>query len=130
MTEEEEHVIELSTSTLRRRGPTLLLTVKPDAAFGLAEAREAIDAMRRLADSPLPLLVDARGYSTATMNVRPYLSTDAVRGAVSAIAVVIDSPVMRVVSTLFLGLASPPFPFKVFTSVELATAWVATDVGR
>ena len=45
-----------------------------------------------------------------------------------AMAVLVRSPVARVIMNFFARFSAPPFPVRVFTDVDEARAWAAAQV--
>lgn len=46
------------------------------------------------------------------------------RDLVAAMAILVDSPVTRVVANFFVRVATPPYPVRLFTSTADAVQWL------
>ena len=73
-----------------------------------------------------PLLVDLKEMHSASKEARDYLSRDQESiGKIQAVALLIQSPVSRIIGTFFLGLNKPlSLPVKMFTDKEKAQEWL------
>jgi hypothetical protein len=72
----------------------------------------------------LPAFNDIRGVKSTTREARVFTSSQESVNVCSAAALLIDSPISRAISSLFLSLSSPPFPTRIFKSEEEALAWL------
>ena len=102
----------------------LRLSVKPRTTYTLADSTTVIAAFRELSEArPMPLIIDVPGYPNADRDARKYWSSAEVRRLITSMAIVVHSPVMRVIGTFFIRLGKPPFPCKLFGDLEAAIAW-------
>ena len=58
--------------------------------------------------------------------VREYYAGPELAAVVSAAALLVDSPVGRVIGTFFLRIARPAAPIRIFTDEREALAWLET----
>src|SRR5690554_4930135 len=81
-------------------------TVKPGSAITIAEAKENSIAVQSFDNGEVkyPLVVDARGILSMTKEARDYLSLNNRTSPVNAIAIVVDSPLSRIIGNFFIGL--------------------------
>lgn len=100
----------------------------PRVATDLAAARAAIEAMIQLTGGrQSPLLVDMHDAGPQDRSAR---SEGVRRGdVVSAVALIIDTPLSRILGTFFLTVNRPPFPVRMFDDEESAVAWLRAFVG-
>ena len=98
--------------------------VKPGAQVVLADARENSAAVNGL-EGPLkyPLIVDTREITSITKEARDYFSLRGRESRVVAFAMVIDSPLSRIIGNFFLGLNKPRVPARLFTDCQSAAEW-------
>ena len=90
-------------------------------------AKEHVQVLKRLACGlPRPLLVDVGGIHSATKEARDYLSRN--KESISnflAVAVLVGSPVSRIIASFTLGITAPlDIPAKAFSSKEKAQVWL------
>ena len=97
-------------------------------ATDLADALAAIDAMTELTGGRRsPLLVDMHGFGPPDRSARLELAR---RGdVVSAVALIVDTPLSRTLGTFFLRVNKPPFPVRLFDNEASAVAWLRAFVG-
>ena len=89
-----------------------------DAKANLGAALEARDGQRR------PLLVDIRNALPLDAEVRHYYSGQVLDGF-TALAMLIDaSPFGRMMGNIYLRVARPGIPTRLFTQPEPARAWL------
>ena len=92
---------------------------------GLAEAvRELVGP-----DVKARIIADIRGVRWASGDSRALAASDEVRSLVAAQAILVGSPVTRVIGSFFARVATPPFPVRLFTSTPAAVEWL-TDEGN
>jgi hypothetical protein len=72
----------------------------------------------------LPLLVDSRNIKSMEREARVYYAGEEGRKSVSACALLIGSPVSRVIGNFFMGLNKPLVPTRLFTSETEAIEWL------
>ena len=89
-----------------------------DAKENLGAALEARDGQRR------PLLVDIRDAQPLDAEVRHYYSGQVLDGF-TALAMLVDaSPFGRMMGNVYLRVARPGIPTRLFTQPEPALAWL------
>jgi hypothetical protein len=100
----------------------------PRVATGLEDAIAAIDAMTKLTDGrQSPLLVDT--HDAGPQN-RPARMEFARRGdLVSAVALIVSSPLSRMMANFFLTVSKPMAPTRLFDDEASALAWLEEFAG-
>ena len=99
--------------------------VKPDAIIDLADAMENTNIVEGLSNGNLyPLLVDVRKIKSISKEARNHFSMRNRQPGVKAIAMLVKSPVSRVIGYFFVSLNKPNVPFRLFTSEEKAMKWL------
>ena len=99
----------------------------PTVMIGVADATEAIDALNGLTGGrPTPLLVDARDARTQDRRAR----REFVRRIelVSAIAMLVATPLSRMMGNFFIGVSRPMVQTRLFEGEAAAVAWLSTFV--
>ena len=100
-------------------------TVEKGAEMTVEDAREALAATERVAlGRRLPVLVDLRGIKAQTREARQYFVSEEATRVSASVALLVGSPVSRVVGNFFLRLNVQRTPTQLFTSEEDAIAWL------
>lgn len=88
-----------------------------------SDALENLEICRRLLDGKkVPVLVDIRESGVLEREARRVYSRQ-VEFALAQ-AMVVSSPFSRIAANLFMRVASPSYPTKMFTSTERAEQWL------
>jgi hypothetical protein len=97
----------------------------PGAEVTREDAQETMDAYLQLRGGvSRPLLVGTRGMKSLARGARAlYASEEAARVA-SAVALIIDTAVSRVLGNFYLGLSKPHIPSRLFTDEAEALEWL------
>jgi len=117
------HTRETRTAVFERAADGMLHSrTKIDAVEGVSEAQENLDAIAALCgDELLPMLCDITGLKAQDRDARDlYSSTE----LTTAVALVVHSPLARVIASFYLGLNRPLVPTRVFTSERAAHDWL------
>jgi hypothetical protein len=72
----------------------------------------------------VPVFTDMRGLKSMTREARLFLSGEDAAQVTSAAALLIGSPLSKVIGNFFMGINKPPYPTKLFTSEEKALQWL------
>ncbi len=96
----------------------------------LEHARGLVHGIRELVGPNIRsrLVTDMRSTRWVSADARTYSAGEEMRSIVEAGAIVVGSPVSRVLASFFVRVTAPPFPVRLFTSREAAEAWHA-EVG-
>ncbi len=120
---------ELRDSRLRLREDGIFeLRHFPDVTQSLDDAKAQVAAMRAAAGegNPRPAMIVVGRMKGQDRDAREYLmKSDEVWTALSAVAVVVATPVGRVIGSLFLGLIRPRVQLRLFDDERQALAWLA-----
>ena len=99
-------------------------TVKPNAEVTIKEAKENSIAVNSLyIGQSFPLLIDARGIRSISKEARDLFSLNNRSSYVNSFAILIESPLSRIIGNFFMGLNKPRVPVKLFTREEKAILW-------
>jgi len=99
--------------------------VNPGSIIDLEVAKEEIAAYAVLCKNEArPLLVDIRNVKSVTGEARSHLAGEEGAKITRAVALLIGSPLSRIMGNFFLGLNKPSFPSKLFASEEEALLWL------
>ena len=100
----------------------------PQVEIGLEDATAAIEAMTELTGGRRsPLLVDMRDTGPQTRPARLELARR--DDLVSAVALIVGTPLSRMLGNFFLGVNRPSYPTRLFDNEASAVAWLQTFVG-
>lgn len=95
----------------------------------LEDAKENIEAVRALANGRrVPVLVDITEVKGADREARAYLASEEVATVQSAAALIVGSPISKLVGNFFIGLNKTKFPTRLFTNEKRAMKWLNTFV--
>ncbi len=122
-----EPVITTSTTRHWLRDDGFLQSQALDGAGqSLADARESVAAYASLCGGQRrPLLVDLRAAGgPMDRAAREYYAGTELAAVVSAAALLVSSPVGRVIGTFFLRIAQPATPIRLFTDEQEALDWL------
>lgn len=99
--------------------------VDAGAEVDVEEAKENTEAVFSLyKDKKFPLLIDSRHIKYITKEARDHFSIRNRETLITAFAVLIDSPLSRVIGNFFMGLNKPSVPARLFTKEEEAIKWL------
>jgi hypothetical protein len=113
------------TCTLWMEGPLLRGRFLPGAEVELADARENLEASARLIGGrAVPVLVDLRPVKSQSAEARALLAGPDAGQVGCAVALVIGSPLSRVLGSFYLRFNRPGTPTRLFASVEEAERWL------
>ena len=100
-------------------------TVDPLAEMTLEDAREALAFTAKVAGERRPVLVDLREIKSQTREVRDYFAGhEDVVAACSRVAVLVASPVSRVIGNFFVKTTVQKMPNRLFTDEASAVNWL------
>jgi len=93
--------------------------------MALADAQENIAAIFALAGSrPTRVFVDMRGVRSQTREARQYFAGHEAAKVTIAVALLMGSPVSRVLANFFLRVGTPLIPTGVFSDETAGIAWL------
>jgi len=99
--------------------------VKTNAVITLKDAQENTSAVNRISDNGCPpLLVDLREIKSINKDARDHFAMRDRKPGITAIAMLLKSPLSKVIGNFFLGINMPSVPTKLFTSEERAIEWL------
>jgi len=107
----------------------ILSRVAPLAEIDLEQAKENTKYVRELSgDNVYPILVDIRKIRSISKEARDHFAMRGRKPGVTAIAMLVSSPLSRIIGNFFLGLNQPVVPTKMFTDRDMAEQWVLNAV--
>lgn len=104
----------------------LIVFVVPQAELTIEDARVCTAWMKRLAGNvPRPMLGDFGNMKSQTKECRDYFTKDPNHlQAYSAIAILVNSPLTRMLANFFIGINKPPKPTRLFDDRKKAIEWL------
>ncbi len=93
-------------------------------------ARENVDAQERVRDivskAQTRVLIDMTAIPEISKEARDYFANERTSSIQRATALLISSPVSRVIGNFFMGLNKPISPTRLFTDPQKAIQWLHT----
>jgi hypothetical protein len=100
----------------------------PRTTVLLDDATAALEEMAQLTGGrPSPLLVDMRDTGPLDRPTRAELTRRS--DLQSAVALIVGTPLTRMMANFFLSVNKPPFPTRMFDNEASALAWLQAFVG-
>jgi hypothetical protein len=100
---------------------------KESERHGIEEAQEVVRAHNQLADGvPVCVLADIRTVKVGADRAarKHYVSAESAEFK-SGMAMLVSSPMQRMLGNIFLMLNQPPYPTRLFSEEEEALQWLA-----
>lgn len=106
-------------------GNIIYTEVKLNAVIDLEAAKNNTEMVRKLSgEKKYPLLVDLNNIKSITKEAREHFSMKGRDSYINSLAMVIKSPISRMIGNYFINLSSPTVPTKLFNSKEKAIKWL------
>jgi len=97
----------------------------PNAEETLADAKESIATVVKVSKrKKCPVLVDSRNLKSITREARAYYAGEENAKVVNSTALLIDSPISKIIGNFFMNFNKPKFPTRLFTSETEAIEWL------
>lgn len=97
----------------------------PGVDLTLEDARECFAAHQKVRRGKRhPLLIDARKMRSITKDARQFFASDEVSRVSLAFAMIVDTPLSRVLGNFYLGISKPQLPARIFSSEADALEWL------
>lgn len=97
----------------------------------LDDAKENVEVTSKLTGGKkMPVLVDLRKLRAQSTDARAYLAGAEATRVTKAVALLIGSPLSRMIGNFYLGYNRPQVPTRLFTVEAEAEAWLMTFVER
>lgn len=97
--------------------------VKANVEVVLEDAIENSAAVNSFDKINYTLIVDSRQVKTISKGARDYFSMNGRNSKVVAFAIIIGSPLSKMVANFFMGLNKPRVPMKIFNNESKAIEW-------
>lgn len=97
----------------------------PGAEVALEDAKETMAAYLKINQGKRrPLFIDTKTMKSMTRETRQYYSGGEAAKVASAAAIIVGTPVSRVLGNFYLGLSNPHLPSRLFSSEDEALEWL------
>lgn len=97
----------------------------PGAEVTLEDAQETMAAYLKLNKGKRrPLFIDTKTMKSMARVARHYYAGEEAVKVASAAAIIVGTPVSKVLGNFYLGLSNPYLPSRLFTSEDEALAWL------
>lgn len=91
----------------------------------LEDAQANVAAAMKLAgDKMVPVLIDLRQMKSITHDARKYYAGEEPARYSLALALIVESPLSKVIGNFFIGLNKTSFPTRLFTREQEAVDWL------
>lgn len=91
----------------------------------VANARENMTVAFQLGKGiKRPILLNISKTKSLSREERQYYISGETAKVLTAVAIIINSPLSRILGNFFIGLNKPAFPLKLFVSEEEAVTWL------
>ncbi len=117
--------IETKTSRIWLGKDGIVRIIKfPGSVTNLEEARQDVIATKKFGKKKRPRFVDISKIESVTKEAREYYASEDASRKTSAMALLVGSPVSKVIGNFYLGIDKPPYPIKLFITEEKAIQWL------
>ena len=97
----------------------------PGAEVTLEDAQETMAAYKKINNGKrLPLFIDTKTMRSLSREARHYYASEEAADNASAAAIIVGTPVSKVLGNFYLGLSNPHLPSRLFSSEDEALAWL------
>lgn len=98
---------------------------KPQAEINFEEAFENSKAVNSFyTERKYPLLVDARNIRSITKEARKQFAVNGRDTGITSFALMVKSPLSRIIGNFFMGLNKPGVPARLFDNEKDAIEWL------
>ncbi len=120
-------VVETKTAWFWLDDGVALHVIRPGARLELVDAQHNFTAMVEMTGHQrVPLVADLSQMAAASREVRQYNSGADAATAVTALAMIVGSPVSRMIGNFYMSLYRPAFPARLFSDAAQAVQWAKT----
>jgi hypothetical protein len=103
------------------------LVYNPGIAIDISIAQKMTDILMGFHDKPFPLYCDARNLKSMDKQARDHFAN--VGYPLKCIAIIIDSPVDKIIGNFFLGVSKPITPTRLFSDEGAALKYLKSFIG-
>jgi len=97
----------------------------PGAEVTLEDAKETMASYLKINQGKRrPLFIDTKTMKSMTRETRQYYSGVEAAKVASVAAIIVGTPVSRVLGNFYIGLSNPHLPSRLFSSEDEALTWL------
>ncbi|MFH1682495.1 MAG: STAS/SEC14 domain-containing protein [Candidatus Woesearchaeota archaeon] len=97
----------------------------PNAQVTLQDAKDHFAACLKASRGERhPVLVDIRNLKSVEHPARKFFADESFSKFTKASALLVGSPLSKVLGSFFIGLNRPPYPIRIFSSEDEALEWL------
>lgn len=116
-----------TTETILGKDGIIRIRSLPGTSEDLSSAQANVALCKTLCEKgKKPVLVNLSGSKGATQEARHTYSSKEFGAYISAAAIVVCTPISKVIGSFYLGLNRPIHPIKLFESEDPAIEWLST----
>jgi hypothetical protein len=121
---ENEQIVRVAKLWLGNDGIVRIIHV-PGADVTLEDAKETMAAYLKINNGKSrPLFIDTKTMKSLARGARHYYASEEAANVASAVAIIVGTPVSRVLGNFYLGLSNPLLPTRLFSSEDEALEWL------
>ena len=122
----ERNTIETSVATISKvESGIARIIYKAEARVTITKARENVEAVAKgVGGVYSPVFIAIRPVSTIDRDSRQYFSGEEAGEVTSATALLVDSPISRVIGNFFIGVNRSEWPVRMFSGESEAMVWL------
>jgi hypothetical protein len=118
-------IVETRTNRLWLEDGILYFEYFPGVEISMEDAIEISERQRQLIEGKRrPVLGDISQVRSISREARTYFASDDFQETNSALALLVNSPVSKVIGNMFIGFSKTIFPTRLFTSRSKALEWL------
>ncbi len=98
--------------------------IMPGAEQTLADIQENIGSYASFGKESYPILADLRTMKSITREGRQYAASEEAGHHITAVAMLIKSPLSKMIGNFWMRTSQPRYPTRLFTSEKEALKWL------
>ena len=119
-----DKTIRLTSVTITLSNEIFHVSPHPQSAANLEIMQEVHNTFKQLSQGEKhPALIDMTQVKTMDYESRKYIA-EKTGDVISAVALITNSPISRVIGNFFIGINKPNYPAKLFNNKEEALIWL------
>lgn len=100
------------------------VNILPGAEVNIQHTRDYVTVAKRFGNTKRLILVDISKIKSASREARDFFKQETGSEIIKSVALIIGSPVSKVIGNFLIGLNKPSYPIKLFTSEKEAEGWL------
>jgi hypothetical protein len=100
------------------------VSIFPGAEVNIHHAKEYTEIAKQFGDNKYPILVDISKIKSTTREAREHFKGGTGSKNIKSVALIVGSPVSRVIGNFLIGINKPEYPIKLFSKIDEAIDWL------